>query len=116
MPTGEEPPQLRHTSTQKSKESWNVEHSDVDRKKEKQNSFGKHALQYLEDRQHKKAKKKKKLKESLSSTVDRNQDGMATVNKKNKTTIVGDSQLKFLNTEKTSNSHHTVNKGFKPGM
>ena len=41
---------------------------------------------------------------------------MATVHKKMKITIVGDSQLKFLNTEKMSNSHHTVNKEFKPGI
>ena len=40
---------------------------------------------------------------------------MATVNKK-MMTIVGDSHLKFLNTEKMSNSHHTVNKDFKPGI
>ena len=41
---------------------------------------------------------------------------MATVNKKIKITSVGDSRLRFYNTEKMSKSHHTVNKDFKPGM
>ena len=56
------------------------------------------------------------MKENINSTVDRKQDVMATVNKKIKITIVGDSQLRFLNTEKMSNSHHKVNKDFKPEM
>ena len=113
---GAEPPQLRHTSTQKSKDSWNVEHPEVDLKKGKKRSFGKACTTVPENRQHKKTKNKKKVKESLNSTVDRKQDGMATVNKKIKINIVGDSQFRVLNTEKISNSHHTVNKDFKPGM
>ena len=116
MPMGEEPPQHRHTSTQKSKESWNLEHPEVDLKKGKQKSFGIACTTAPDNRQHKKTKNKKKVKESRNSTVDRHHDDMATVNKKIKITIVGDSQLRFLNTEKMSNSHHTVSKDFKPGM
>jgi len=83
----------------KSKESWNLEHPEVDLKKGKQKSFGKACTTAPDNRQHKKTKNKEKVKESINSTVDRNHDDMATVNKKIKITIVGDSQLRFLNTE-----------------
>ena len=59
-----------------------MEHPEVDLKKGWQKSFGKACTTVPDNRQHKKTKNKKKVKESLNSTIDRKQEGMATVNKK----------------------------------
>ena len=107
IPMGEEPPQHRHTSTQKSKESWNVEHPEVDLKKGKQKSFGKACTTVPDNRQHKRTKNKKKVKESINSTFDSNHDDMATVNRKIKITFVGDSLLRFLNRKDAEQSPHS---------
>ena len=71
----------------------------------------------MKNRQRRKASKNKnKAKESPNPTEDKRQDGMTPDNKKINITIVGDSQLRFLSTEKMSNDHHAANKEFKPGM
>ena len=72
-----------------------MEHPEVDLKKGKQKSFGKACTTVPDNRLHKKTKNKKKVKESINSSIDRNDDDMATVNKKIKITIVGNSQFQL---------------------
>ena len=94
-----------------------MENPDIELNKGKEESFEKACTAVPENRQCRKASKNKnKAKESPNPTEDKRQDEMTHDNKKIKITIVGDSQLRFLSTEKMSNYHHAVNKEFKPGM
>ena len=51
--------------TQKSKDSWNVEHPEVDLKKGEQKSFGKACTTVPENNQHKKTKEQEKGERTL---------------------------------------------------
>ena len=94
-----------------------MEHPKSGLNRGKEGSIGKVCNRLPADRQHKKARKNKKnVNENLNQNEGRKQDGMATETKAIEITIVGDSPLRFLNTEKILNNYCTVNKEFKLGM